>query len=837
MHRRALFAAVVLSALPASAQTYIVGNEAVARHLRVEDGRLRTEAVENRRTGTHVTLDGPAFALEVVSPEVFITPPASNVVTLTSEAFVLDSVRANGERALTAWLHAEAAPIHAVLRIAADDRQPVVTTTLTWSQPNATDAPYLVRVVTLEDAALGGTTATGGGYGQPVFTEDLFFGIEYPGSDASADGSRLRLAYDVGLNATVEGMTSYPAVVGAGGAEAVRHDFVAYINSLRPNPVRPYLLYNSWYDIRDFNEPEIFDRIAFFRQTLGDAYGQPLDAFVLDDGWDDLDGPLWSIDLDKLPSGLESTGERLDAAGAALGLWASPWGGYDDNRKARARTADLEGYETMGEFLCLAGTRYHDRFRDQLLHLQRENNVGFWKLDGFLSTCNRPDHGHEIGRFSRRAQIDAFLGVLDTLRADRPDVHIDVTVGTWPSPWWLKWADYVWMGGADYAFSEDVPSLTLRDQSVTYRDEVMYDNLVVQRQAMPTSAFMTHGIIKGRLNRLGEPDERPEALIRDAVVYFSRGVAMWELYLTPEIISDPEWAGVVQVMEWARANWDLLEHTTFVGGSPRGGEVYGYAHFDGDRGLLTLRNPSPEARSYAIPLDASVGVIDEGARWHVARQYPTAEALADVFGVGEMFAGTLAPYEVAVFAFEPTPPSVAVVGAPYRVVEGGVEVFPTGTACEVRLGGVPASVACPPSEAAAALAPARLAWETRGEGSRGDLRLTVPRGFSEPEASLLIETATPTDSLVAHAGRQPLAARQESPTRWWVRVPLQTGRNQIDLRLDGAEVASARLLLTAAPEVRPVRLALPSGATPDEPPGLPVAWEGHRIVVPVPLAD
>ena len=835
IRRLFLAVAVVLGALPASAQIYVVGNEAVARHLRVEDGRLRTEAVENRRTGTRVALDGPAFALEVVSPEVFITPPASNVVTLTSDAFVVDSVRADGERRLTAWLHADAAPLYTVLTVEAHAEQPVVTTTLRWSQPAwASDAPYLVQSVTLEDAALAG--ATGGGYGQPVFTDDLFFGIEYPGSDATADGSRLRLAYDVGLNATPEGMTSYPAVVGAAGTETVRHDFVAYVNSLRPNPVEPYLLYNSWYDFRDFKEPEIFDRIAFFRETLGDAYGQDLDAFVLDDGWDDLDGEPWSIDRDKLPQGLAPTGERLDAAGAALGLWASPWGGYDDNRKMRARTADLLGYETMGEFLCQASPRYGARFRDQLLHLQRENNVGFWKLDGFLSTCNREDHGHQTGRFSRRAQIDAFLGVLDTLRADRPDVHIDVTVGTWPSPWWLKWADYVWMGGADYAFTEDVPSLTLRDQSVTYRDEVMYDNLVVQKQAMPTSAFMTHGLIKGNLNRLGDPDERPEALIRDAVVYFSRGVAMWELYLTPDIISEPEWAGVVQVMEWARDNWDLLQHTTFVGGSPRGGEVYGYAHFDGDRGLLTLRNPSPEARSYAIPLDASVGVIDAGARWHVARQYPTVEALAERVGVGETFAGTLAPYEVAVFSFEPTPPAVAVVGAPYRVVEGAVEVLPTGRPCEVRLSGAPASVACPSGEAPAALAPARLAWETRGEGSRGDLRLTVPRGFSEPDVSVLIETATPTDSLAVRADRQLLAARQESPTRWWVRMPVGAGENRILLEVDGAPVASARLLLTAAPEARPVRLALPAGTAVDAAPGLPVS-ERTRVVVPVPLAD
>ena len=48
--------------------------------------------------------------------------------------------------------------------------------------------------------------------------------------------------------------------------------------------------------------------------------------------------------------------------------------------------------------------------------------------------------------------FDAMLKLIGELRALKPDIYINQTTGTWPSPFWLLYADSIWRGGEDHSF-------------------------------------------------------------------------------------------------------------------------------------------------------------------------------------------------------------------------------------------------------------------------------------------------------------------------------------------------------------------------------------------------
>lgn len=88
----------------------------------------------------------------------------------------------------------------------------------------------------------------------------------------------------------------------------------------RPRPV----LLNSWEGVYyDFDEDRLVEMAAAARD-LG------AELFVLDDGWfgqrDDDTSSLgdWSVDLRKLPSGLDDLVGRINALGLSLGIWIEP---------------------------------------------------------------------------------------------------------------------------------------------------------------------------------------------------------------------------------------------------------------------------------------------------------------------------------------------------------------------------------------------------------------------------------------------------------------------------------------------------------------------------------
>jgi len=76
--------------------------------------------------------------------------------------------------------------------------------------------------------------------------------------------------------------------------------------------------------------------------------------------------------------------------------------------------------------------------------------------------------------------------MLGKLRAQDPKVFLNITTSIWLSPWWLRYADTVWMGGADSGYLPSVPTLAPRQSAVSYRDSVLYDDFVTHKAQFPS---------------------------------------------------------------------------------------------------------------------------------------------------------------------------------------------------------------------------------------------------------------------------------------------------------------------------------------------------------------
>ncbi len=514
-----------------------------------------------------------------------------------------------------------------------------------------------------------------GDYGQPVaFTVQdggAFLGTEWPAATntvvpAGCGAFKLECYEDLEIPVTKAGASGAWTVAAVTPQPYVRLWFDRYLEDIRVAPVKPYLLYNSWYDLRSrdyvkehltgeerdvMTSANILRVARDFETRFCKPYGIPLDAFVLDDGWDVYESD-WVLRGPEFPGGLHPVDDELQKLGTTLGIWFGPTGGYS-YRQRRIDWMRQHGYEvTANNMLCVGGAQYHDLLKRRNLDLIREHGVGYFKWDGVQFACNAEGHGHPIGLASRRAVLENVIDLSRTMRAANPDIYLNITSGTWLSPWWLMIANQIWMQGYDYGYA-DVPSLTDRDAATTYRDHVLHDDFANQDCWFPISNLMTHGIIKGYLERLGGEIDPLDKFTDDVVLYFARGVSMWELYVSPNLLTDGEFKAIAETVKWAKDRFEILQHTVMIGGEPGSGEPYGYAHYLGERGIIAVRNPGPAPTKMHIVLDPAQG-LDATARDLVAcRTYPTMIAVGERKAAGDSLNIALLPFETAIIEVMP----------------------------------------------------------------------------------------------------------------------------------------------------------------------------------------
>ena len=524
-----------------------------------------------------------------------------------------------------------------------------------------------------------------GGFGQPVVFANGngsgFVGLEYP-TETSVVKQVKNGLFSVnsfqyfGHKIEPKPIESSWEVTAVAPQPYAKKWFFTYVDAIRVAPAKPYTLYNSWYDLRSvafakmkknkggddyqaipsdaiMNEKNTLRIINLLKKNMIEKNGIHLDAFVLDDGWDVYES-AWKLRKKQFPNGLRPISDTLAKMGTRLGLWFSPIGGYSFAMR-RVKWMGEHGYEVTGHkyesgsaMLCLAGKNYSKLFRKRITDFTRDDHVGFYKWDGIQFACSEPDHGHPVGIYSRRAVMESVIDKCKAVRAIDPNVYLNITSGTWLSPWWLQYTNQIWMDAADYAFS-DVPSISRRDNAMTYRDYALYDDFKVRKLWFPVANLMTHGIIKGRLENITKGGEPIDRFTNNAVLYFARGVSMWELYISPDILTKPEWSALSQSIQWAKAHQDVMATTFMVGGNPAKGEAYGYAHFKGEKGLIAVRNPKVQHDVIRFRLKPEYGLNEEAANLVVEQVYPFRKILPQLYSAGGELEIALNGFETAIF--------------------------------------------------------------------------------------------------------------------------------------------------------------------------------------------
>ncbi|EHO42426.1 hypothetical protein Calab_2819 [Caldithrix abyssi DSM 13497] len=633
-------------------ESLTLGNNHFEARFSIKARKAKLDYLYNKDSGQRYGFKGDFFRITTTYLGEGITPPRNTPAKWSMQDFVLQDIRQTGKgNNQQALLIFEGHSLKITLRLNVPSQEPWFKINLELSPFN--DVPVFIERVHVFDGKLMGLQTSHGGFGQPLYGDDLFFGIEFPGAySESGGGDHVSCWYRLAQKLSVKKpLYTYPAVIGFAPSGRTQETFFGYIRTLRPRNDEPFVLYNTWYDVRDFSYDKLLSTIQAFKSTLIDRYGLTLDAFVIDDGWDDVHS-VWELNRQKFPQGFAPLRRELEKMNSRLGLWISPWNGYGSARDKRVRWAGEHGYKTSGRHLCLGEDRYFNTFKNKTLQYLKEGDLSFYKIDGFLSICNESDHDHLPGIYSRTTLIERLIEILKALRAEKPDIFIDITVGTWLSPWWLQYADAVWMTGADYGHAEEVPAFSERDKAITFRDYTLYKDFVVNQFQFPLSNVMTHGIIKGKLNLLGGKNETLRDWMNNVVMYFSRGVMMWELYLSPEILSKEEWGFLAATMKWAHRNHKTLSNTVFLGGDPYQRKIYGYLHKGEDRSILILRNPFVQPQTISFEFARLFGKKEKRA-FMVETLYPQRSIKGEPLRPGQPLSFNLQGYEVLVLQFKP----------------------------------------------------------------------------------------------------------------------------------------------------------------------------------------
>ena len=384
-------------------------------------------------------------------------------------------------------------------------------------------------------------------------------------------------------------------VMGVAPQNQNRRAFSYYIERERARPYKQFLHYNCWWDITDdgassFTSEQLIERMHAWNKKFIKPYNVKLDAFVFDDGWDNLDS-VWHFDPVKFPKGFESQAKLCKEYNSGIGVWMSPFGGYGENKNRRVLSAKREGLETNDKGLSLAGENYFNRFYERSLDMLTNYKVNYFKYDGFGGS--EPKY---------LLDMEAGAKLITNLRKINPDVYINITVGSWPSPFWLQYADCTWRGSGDL-HNAGIGSTT--QKFITYRDGTLHNNVVNRAPFYPLNSIMTVGVAYANLGHpsryINDNIDDFKDMVRSS---FSAGSSLQELYISHDRMKEEFWPILAEAVKWSNDNEDLLKDTHWIGGSPINLEVYGFASWKAGKGIVSLRNPSDKKVKFSLNLNS-----------------------------------------------------------------------------------------------------------------------------------------------------------------------------------------------------------------------------------------
>ena len=403
------------------------------------------------------------------------------------------------------------------------------------------------------------------------------------------------------------------AVVGLIAPGQVRRSFLAYNERERAVPWRAMPAYISWYELNidrnndpnytgNMHDTQCNEVVRQWKKQLFDRYGEHINSFVWDDGWDHYG--TWTFNL-NFPDGFKESDRLAREMGSGIGAWLGPVGGYGQSGNYRRQ------YWAGKGGMQLSNPAYYKVFTDAIVDLckNRGYDFRFFKFDGISAQFSAvgPDPG-TVGEENAEGIISAERMVR---RDVKEDIFFNTTVGTWASPFWFNVTDAVWRQEGDFGkigVGDD------REQWITYRDRLVYQNFVQNSPLCPINTLMTHGFILSKHGQVSKTMNYP-GILRELRCAFACGSGMVELYNDYELMNSINggrlWADLAECLRWQRANADVLPDIHWVGGSPWDGSkanVYGWASWNGKKATFTLRNPANSPQTYKTTLRAALEI-------------------------------------------------------------------------------------------------------------------------------------------------------------------------------------------------------------------------------------
>ena len=550
--------------------------------------------------------------------------------------------------------------------------------------------------------------------GQPIYIQGMFFGCEFPETDNQIEEGTGHIRYYTGKSferfeadnqLTTDGKyVTWQTVAGAARStdnQVIQADFFEYIYSIA-TPSEFRIQYNSWFDnmmlISDENILETFIEVD---QELNKTEVRPLDSYVVDDGWINYNhtyvvdaaragttlnqSGFWEFNS-KFPNELYPSSELANKFGSNFGLWVGPRGGYNFYGSLADLIAASGKGTKAGGAIDVADRVYIQNLTDMFCDFQDRFQVNYWKWDGFADQAQYnhfsaadgvPGYAnhHMTGGYNNMYHVtdlwEGWIDLMEVVRANAKENDIDnlwisLTCYTNPSPWFLQWANSVWMQ-CTHDQKDANFGLSKMDKQLTYRDAVYYDFLVNHQFQFPLGNIYNHDPIYGKegtgMTKTNVSDEDFQNYL---YMQSTRGITFWELLISDSLMSDEKYEVAGEFLEWAEENSHILRNAKIFGGMPDRtflenatsneayAEAYGFSCFDGTDGIISIRNPhSSQTKTVEFTFDRIIGVPEDAGTldYYMIHSYrmPEGNELTGEFTYGETYTFTLQPNEVRMF--------------------------------------------------------------------------------------------------------------------------------------------------------------------------------------------
>ena len=407
------------------------------------------------------------------------------------------------------------------------------------------------------------------------------------------------------------------AVVGLIAPNQARRSFLCYSERERAVPWRPFPLYNSWYELNidrnndanytgNFNESQCMTVLNQWKKNLFDKHQTGIASFVWDDGWDQYG--TWTFNK-NFPNGFQKMSDAATAMNSHIGAWLGPVGGYGQSGNYRRNYWNGKGG------MQLSNEAYYNVFLTACSKMVNDYDFNFFKFDGISAqfSATGPDAGA-----TGQENAEAIIDIEQRVREVKPDIFLNTTVGTWASPFWFQYTDAVWRQENDHGTIGN--GKNSRENWITYRDRLVYQNFVQNSPLCPINTLMTHGFMLSKYGGgVANMSQDYNDILRELRCAFACGSGMVEIYadfaLMNSINSGKLWGDLAECIKWQREQADVLPDVHWVGGNPwdiskSKSEVYGWAAWNGKKATLALRNPSTSQQTFKTTLREALDIPD-----------------------------------------------------------------------------------------------------------------------------------------------------------------------------------------------------------------------------------